>query len=198
MGSCAGGWQGAFLWGQRFPAPTPAIIPREGTWVRVEYNGTFVCWVGNPGSLRRVGGSGRQLYPIRNKTSYVQASFLKQDCSGKTLTVEVYTSGMMTYHRTVRSLRGGSRFSSIQGRQSSPESPRPPQNRGNKTGGGGGGAGIFFGMVTRPPMPENEEKPSQNSSDPEIVQVKMEICLRGYQPSSSGRAGMSNDSNGRF
>jgi hypothetical protein len=88
------------------PAPTPAIIPAEGTWVRVEYNGTFVGWVGTPGSLRHVGGSGEQIYPIRNDTRYVQASFQKQDYSGKTLSVEVYTSGVMTYQRTVRSPMG--------------------------------------------------------------------------------------------
>jgi hypothetical protein len=88
------------------PVPTPVIIPMEGTWVRVDYNGTFVGWVGTPGSLRHVGGSGEQLYPIRKDTGYVQASFQKQDYSGKTLTVEVYTSGVMTYRRTVRSPMG--------------------------------------------------------------------------------------------
>jgi len=88
------------------PAPTPAIIPAEGTWVRVEYNGTFVGWVGTPGSLRHVGGSGEQLYPIQNDTKYVQGSFQKQDYSGKTLSVEVYFRGVMTYQRTVRSPMG--------------------------------------------------------------------------------------------
>jgi hypothetical protein len=88
------------------PVPTPAIIPAEGTWVRVEYNGTFVGWVGTPGFLRHVGGSGEQLYPIRNDTRYVQASIQKQDYSGKTLSVEVYTSGVLTYQRTVRSPMG--------------------------------------------------------------------------------------------
>jgi len=91
---------------QPTPAPTPAIIPREGTWVRVVYNGTFVGWVGNPGALQHVGGFGEQLYWIRKNTSYVQASFQKQDYSGKTLTVEVYSSGVMTYRRTVRSPMG--------------------------------------------------------------------------------------------
>ena len=92
------------------PAPTPAIIPAEGTWVRVEYNGTFVGWVGTPGSLRHVGGSGEQLYPIRNDTKYVQGSFQKQDYSGKTLSVEVYFRGVMTYQRTVRSPMGEMAF----------------------------------------------------------------------------------------
>jgi len=86
--------------------PTPAIIPAEGTWVRVEYNGTFVGWVGAPGSLRHVGGSSEQLYQIRNDARYVQASFQKQDYSGKTLTVEIYYGGVMTYRRTVRSPMG--------------------------------------------------------------------------------------------
>ncbi len=88
------------------PVPAPAIIPAEGTWVRVEYNGTFVGWVGAPGSLRHVGGSGEQLYPIRNDTKYVQGSFQKRDYSGKTLSVEVYFRGVMTYQRMVRSPMG--------------------------------------------------------------------------------------------
>jgi hypothetical protein len=91
---------------RQVPVPTPAIIPAEGTWVRVEYNGTFVGWVGTPGFLRHVGGSGEQIYPIRNDTRYVQASFQKQDYSGKTLAVEVYAGGVMTYRRTVRSPMG--------------------------------------------------------------------------------------------
>jgi len=88
------------------PAPTPAIIPAEGTWVRVEYNGTFVGWVGTTGSLQHVGGFGERFYQIRNDTRYVQATFQKQDYSGKTLTVEVYFRGVMTYRRTVRSPMG--------------------------------------------------------------------------------------------
>jgi hypothetical protein len=91
---------------RQVPVPAPTIIPAEGVWVRVEYNGTFVGWVGSPGFLRHVGGSGEQIYPIRNDTRYVQASFRKQDYTGKTLTVEVYAGGVMTFRRTVRSPMG--------------------------------------------------------------------------------------------
>jgi hypothetical protein len=91
---------------RQVPVPTPTIMPAEGTWVRVEYNGTFVGWVGAPGSLRHVGGSGEQLYPIPDNTNYVQASFQKQDYSGKTLAVGVYYTGVMTYRRTTTSPMG--------------------------------------------------------------------------------------------
>ena len=90
--------------------PTPAlpgiIIPQDGVWVRVTYNGTFVGWVGNPGFLQNVRGSIDQFYKILKSTSLVEASFQKQDNSGETLAVEVYRNGEMIERRTVRAPMG--------------------------------------------------------------------------------------------
>jgi hypothetical protein len=72
----------------------------------VEYSGSFVGFVGNPGSLLHVGGSGEQVYKISKSDGFVQVSFQKQDYSGRTLAVEVYHDGTMTYRRTIRSPMG--------------------------------------------------------------------------------------------
>jgi hypothetical protein len=78
------------------------MIPGNGVWVRVEYNGTFTGYVGNPGSLQHVGGSGDRFYYIPKSEGLVQASFQKRDYSGNTLTVEVYRNGEMIHHRATR------------------------------------------------------------------------------------------------
>jgi hypothetical protein len=88
------------------PAVPGVVIPRDGVWVRVTYNGTFVGWVGNPGFLQNVRGSHDQFYKILKSTSLVQASFQKQDYSGEVLAVEVYRNGEMIERRTVRAPMG--------------------------------------------------------------------------------------------
>ena len=86
--------------------PTLVTIPGNGVWVRVEYNGSFIGYVGNPGSLQHVGGSGDRFYYIPKSDDLVQASLVKQDNSGNTLTIEVYRNGEMVLHRTTRAPKG--------------------------------------------------------------------------------------------
>jgi len=86
--------------------PAPVTIPGNGIWVRVEYNGSFIGDVGNPGSLQHVGGSGDRFYYIPKSDDLVQASIQKQDNSGNTLTIEVYRNGEMVLHRTTRAPKG--------------------------------------------------------------------------------------------
>ena len=74
----------------------PAIvIPSEGVWVGVSYNGTYLGKYGNPGGLIEVRGTGEQFYPIKDSNGLVQASFTKQDYYGDTLIVGVYNNGTM-------------------------------------------------------------------------------------------------------
>jgi hypothetical protein len=86
--------------------PAPVTIPGNGVWVRVEYNGSFIGDVGNPGSLQHVGGSGDRFYYIPKSDDLVQASIQKQDNSGNTLTIEVYRNGEMVLYRTTRAPKG--------------------------------------------------------------------------------------------
>jgi len=96
--------------------PTPSVsqtptlpqvtIPQNGVWVRVVCNSTFLGWIGNPGSLHMVSGSGDQFYMIQNSDGLVQASFQKQEYTGDSLTIEIYNKGSLITHRTVRAPKG--------------------------------------------------------------------------------------------
>jgi hypothetical protein len=84
----------------------PVVIPTDGVWVKVTYNGTFVGTYGNPGDLREVRGTGEQVYAIKNTNDLVQASFTKQDDYGDILTVEVYNNGTRVTQVTKRTPGG--------------------------------------------------------------------------------------------
>jgi hypothetical protein len=92
------------------PTPAPVTIPGNGVWVRVEYNGSFIGYFGNPGSLQQIGGSGERLYYIQKSDGLVEASLVKQDNSGNTLTIEVYRNGEIVLHRTTRAPKGEVQF----------------------------------------------------------------------------------------
>lgn len=86
--------------------PPPVIIPTEGIWVRVEYNGRFMGDVGNPEFLQHVGGSGNKFYKIGNSDGFVQVSLQKLDYSGETLAAWIYRNGTLVYNHSVRAPKG--------------------------------------------------------------------------------------------
>jgi hypothetical protein len=93
------------------PAPVttttaPVMVPADGVWVKVTYNGTFLGTYGNPGSLTEVRGTGEQFYPIKNSNDLVQASFTKQDYYGNVLTVGVYNNGTRVRQFTTSAPKG--------------------------------------------------------------------------------------------
>lgn len=95
------------------PTIPEVIIPITGIWVRVEYNSTnstFLGFVGNPGSLKMVSGSGNQLYYIQQSDGDVQVSFQKRGYSGDPMTVEVYNNGKQIAHRTITAPGGSIDF----------------------------------------------------------------------------------------
>jgi hypothetical protein len=71
------------------------VMPSQGVWVKVTYNGTYLGEYGNPGGLILVRGTGEQFYAIKNSSDLVQASFQKMDYSGDTLTVDIYNNGSL-------------------------------------------------------------------------------------------------------
>lgn len=77
-------------------------IPKTGTWVRIIYNGTYIGSVGNPGEMQPVSGTGDQIYAPLKNYELIQASIQKQDYSGETLTVKVYTHGRLIAERSTR------------------------------------------------------------------------------------------------
>jgi hypothetical protein len=80
---------------QQTPVPTQVVIPPDGVWVRVVYEGNYYGWVGNPRSLLGVNGSGDQIYKIHESDGLVQGKIFKDDNSGNTLTVEIYRNGKL-------------------------------------------------------------------------------------------------------
>ena len=84
----------------------PVMVPTDGVWVKVMYNGTFLGTYGNPGSLKEVRGTGEEFYLIKNSNALVQASFTKQDYYGDTLTVGVYNNGTMVRQFTTSAPKG--------------------------------------------------------------------------------------------
>lgn len=88
------------------PAITPVATPGTGVWVRVVYPGFYHGQVGNPSGPEDIGGTGDQLYFIRNSGNLVQADIQKRDYSGDTLTVSVYNNGTLVFNTSVRSPMG--------------------------------------------------------------------------------------------
>ncbi len=88
------------------PAPTPVVIPTTGVWVRVTYLQDYYGRLGNPGSLREVGGSGDRVYQMNTGDRLVQVQMYKTDNSGDTLSVEIYRNGVSITHRTTSSPMG--------------------------------------------------------------------------------------------
>jgi hypothetical protein len=85
---------------QQIPVPTTVVIPPAGVWVRVNYSGNYYGWVGNPGSLQGVTGSGDQIYKVRDGDGVVQVQIYTDDNTGNTLTVEIYRNGELITRRT--------------------------------------------------------------------------------------------------
>jgi hypothetical protein len=87
------------------PQTTAVIIPPTGVWVRVNYPRAYNGWVGIPGSLREVSGSGDQTYKIPVGEGIVQAQIYKPDNSGDTLTLQIYRDGKIIGNRSVSTPR---------------------------------------------------------------------------------------------
>jgi hypothetical protein len=88
------------------PTQLPMLIPADGVWVRIEYNGTFIGEVGNPDLMHPVSGSGVLIYKILSADDLVQASARKQDYSGDTLLIEVYKDGSIIKRSSTRTPMG--------------------------------------------------------------------------------------------
>jgi len=87
------------------PQTTAVIIPPTGVWVRVNYPRAYNGWVGIPGSLREVSGSGDQIYSIPVGEGIVQAQIYKPDNSGDTLTLQIYRDGKIIGNRSASTPR---------------------------------------------------------------------------------------------
>jgi hypothetical protein len=95
---------------QQTPVPTPVVIPPEGVWVRVVYSANYHGWVGNPGSLSEVRGSGDHIYKIRESDGIIQVQITKDDNTGDVLMVEIYRNGNLIGNYTRSAPRSSIEF----------------------------------------------------------------------------------------
>jgi hypothetical protein len=80
------------------PTPKPEVmIPKNGVWLRVTYDGKFGGTYGTPGSQSPVEekNTGDQFYMVSTINGPVEASIQKLDGSSDELVLEVYKNGEM-------------------------------------------------------------------------------------------------------
>ena len=73
---------------------TAPAVPVTGTWIMVEYIGSFEGSYGMPSELQKTQNSGIRLYEVVNATGTIKAMFQKKDSSTKhDLTVTIFQDG---------------------------------------------------------------------------------------------------------
>jgi hypothetical protein len=77
------------------PAQVTVLIPQNGVWVRVTYNGTYTGSIGMPNDLHASTDSGDRFYQISTTNGTVAVSLQKTDGSSDKLNVEIYKNGVL-------------------------------------------------------------------------------------------------------
>jgi hypothetical protein len=72
------------------PVVTPVVIPATGTYVYVNYLGSFSGSYGTATNMMTVSDSGERLYPIDPVNGTIIAGFAKLDASSHPLEVRIY------------------------------------------------------------------------------------------------------------
>ncbi|MDD1686957.1 hypothetical protein [Methanoregula sp.] len=87
---------------------TPTVsVPASGTYVEVDYLGSFTGTYGANGVLEKVQNSGNRLYTVENATGTISAKFQKGDSSkSHDLTVQIWQDGKAVKFASNRSAYG--------------------------------------------------------------------------------------------
>jgi len=93
------------------PVPTPVprpqyIIPSTGTWVRIQYPGNFVGYVGTRGVFTLVNNTVEQFIQLPASEGVISGSIGKQDGSVDNLTVGIYKDGALVFTKNTRKPSG--------------------------------------------------------------------------------------------
>jgi len=82
------------------------IIPQNGVWLLVKYNGPYSGTAGAPERIRRINETGTKAYQLSVRDEQILATIQKMDNTGGTLTVEIYKEGTMIKTGSVKAPKG--------------------------------------------------------------------------------------------
>ncbi|MCX6689079.1 MAG: hypothetical protein NTZ39_05240 [Methanoregula sp.] len=82
------------------------IIPKTGTWVRVQYPNNFIGYVGVRGFNKQLNSTQEQWVQISATEGMIEGSIEKQDGSTDNLIVEIYKDGAPVYSKNTRTPYG--------------------------------------------------------------------------------------------
>jgi len=82
------------------------IIPQNGVWLLVKYEGSYSGSAGAPERFRDIAATGDKAIQLPVKDEVVLATIQKQDNTGGLMTVEIYKEGKMVKSGSVKSPKG--------------------------------------------------------------------------------------------
>jgi hypothetical protein len=87
-------------------APPHYLIPDRGVWVRLQYPGNYVGYIGAQGLYKQVNSTGEQYLQFPVATGMIDGSIEKQDGSTDNLIVEIYKDGTLISQKSTRTPNG--------------------------------------------------------------------------------------------
>jgi hypothetical protein len=87
-------------------AASEIIIPQNGVWVLVKYDGPYSGTAGAPERIRTINATGTNAYRLSVREELVLATIQKMDNTGGTLTVEIYQEGKLIKSGSVKAPKG--------------------------------------------------------------------------------------------
>jgi hypothetical protein len=88
------------------PAVPEIIIPQNGVWVFVKYDGPYSGTAGAPERIRTINATGTNAYQLSARNEMVLATIQKMDNTGGKLIVEIYNEGKLVRSGSVSSPKG--------------------------------------------------------------------------------------------
>lgn len=88
------------------PAPPQYLIPDKGVWVRLQYPGNYIGYIGYKGVIKQVNSTGEQYLQLPIITGNIDGSIEKQDGSTDNLIVEIYKDGALISQKSTRTPEG--------------------------------------------------------------------------------------------
>jgi len=87
-------------------APPQYLIPDKGVWVRLQYPGNYIGYIGSKGLYKQVNSTGELYLQLPIITGNIDGSIEKQDGSTDNLIVEIYKDGALISQKSTRTPQG--------------------------------------------------------------------------------------------